>query len=141
MGKADIHMHTSLSDGLMTIQEILDWVQERTDLDVIAVTDHDDLEGGLRARELARQGGYRFEVIPGTEVTTRAGHLLALFLEAPVRSLRSLEETVEEVRAQDGVCIVPHPLSWLTRSIGEIALNRAMAHYDPGIAGLETVNP
>src|SRR6478752_3551681 len=83
MGKADIHMHTSLSDGLMSVQEILDWVQEKTDLDVIAVTDHDDLEGGLLARDLAVKGGYRFEVIPGIEVTTRAGHLLALFLEKP----------------------------------------------------------
>ncbi|GIW06701.1 MAG: phosphotransferase [Dehalococcoidia bacterium] len=140
-GKADIHLHSSYSDGLMTVQQILDWVQEKTDLDVIAVTDHDDVEGGLRARELAAGGGYRFDVIAGAEISTRDGHLLALFLEKQVRSFRPIEETIEEVREQGGLCVVPHPMSWLTTSIGERTLNRAMAHHTPGIFGLEVANP
>jgi predicted metal-dependent phosphoesterase TrpH len=141
LGKADIHLHSRFSDGMMTVREILDWVEERTDLDVIAVTDHDEIEGGLRARELAARGGYRVEVIVGAEVSTREGHLLALFIEQPIRPFRRLEETIEEVRAQGGLCVVPHPLSWLTTSIGERALDRAMAHHTPGIFGVEVANP
>lgn len=140
-GKADLHVHSTYSDGMMTVQQILDWVEEKTDLDVLAITDHDDVEGGLRARELAARGGYRFEVIAGAEISTRDGHLIALFLERPVRSSRSIEETVEAVREQGGLCIVPHPMSWLTTSIGERALNRAMAHHTPGISGIEVANP
>jgi predicted metal-dependent phosphoesterase TrpH len=140
-GKADIHLHSKYSDGMMGVEELLEWVQEKTDLDVIAVTDHDDIEGGVRARELAARGGYRFEVIVGVEVSTREGHLLALFVERPLRSFRPLEETIEEVRAQGGLCVVPHPLSWLTTSIGERSLDRAMAHHTPGIVGIEVANP
>ncbi|MCS6801233.1 MAG: PHP-associated domain-containing protein [Chloroflexota bacterium] len=141
LGKADIHLHSRYSDGMMTVRQILDWVEEKTDLDVIAVTDHDDIEGGLRARELAVAGGYRVEVIVGAEISTRDGHVLALFVEKPVRSFRPLEETIEEIRAQGGLCVVPHPLSWLITSVGERALDRAMAHHTPGITALEVANP
>lgn len=140
-GKADLHIHSTISDGMMSVREILDWVQERTDLDVIAVTDHDDLEGGLLAREMARTGGYRFEVIPGMEISTRGGHLLALYLEEPVHSMRRLDVTIEDVRERGGLCIVPHPMSWMTTSVGERALDRAMAHHTPGIHGIEVENP
>ena len=52
LGKADLHMHSTYSDGMATIEQILDRVQRETNLDVIALTDHDVIEGALRAREL-----------------------------------------------------------------------------------------
>ncbi|MFN8534519.1 MAG: PHP-associated domain-containing protein [Dehalococcoidia bacterium] len=140
-GKADVHLHSTFSDGMMSIEQILDWVEEKTDLDVIAITDHDELAGGLHARELVQAGSYRFEVIVGAEISTRHGHLLALFIEKPIRAYRSLDWTIEAVRDQGGLCIVPHPMSWLTTSVGERALDRAMAHHTPGIVGIEVANP
>ena len=139
-GKADLHVHTAVGDGLPELEELLEYVELHTDLDVIAITDHDEIEGGLRARELASQRGYRFEVVVGTEVTTLGGHLLALFVERPVPSLRSLAETVDAVHAQGGLCVIPHPLSWLTFSVGERALDALLARNGQRIAGIETVN-
>ena len=134
MGKADLHIHTTWGDGTATVRQILDRVAE-IGLDVIAITDHDDLRAAWEARDLA--GEYAFEVIPGEEITTLQGHLLALFLERPVKMLRPLQWTIEAVHEQGGLCIAPHPLSWLTRSLGERAVRRACMDLD----GIEVINP
>ncbi|MFL5735474.1 MAG: PHP domain-containing protein, partial [Chloroflexia bacterium] len=70
-GKADLHIHTSLGDGLASVQQIFDFVENYTDLDIIAITDHDDARGAMQALELAERRSYRFKVIPGNEITTR----------------------------------------------------------------------
>jgi hypothetical protein len=75
-------------------------------------------------------------VILGEEVTTIEGHLLALFIEEPVASLTRLAPTLEAVHRQGGLCIIPHPMSWLTRSIGQRTIERLLrdgrdaAHFD-----------
>ncbi|MDI6857340.1 MAG: PHP-associated domain-containing protein [Dehalococcoidia bacterium] len=133
MGKADIHIHSAVGDGMAGPQEILDYVEANTDLSVIAVTDHDDLTGGLKARELWARGRYRFEVIAGIELTTLEGHLIALFLEEPVAPLRPVMETLEAVHRQGGLCIIPHPMNWLTRSISEHTIERIMLKRGTGV--------
>jgi hypothetical protein len=127
MGKADLHIHTRDGDGLDSVEAIFRHVETQTDLDLIAITEHDSLETALRARETWKRGGYRFGFVPGVEVTTLEGHLVALYVEEPLPSLRRVEETVEAVRRQGGVCFVPHPLSWLTRSIGPGTFARVAA--------------
>jgi predicted metal-dependent phosphoesterase TrpH len=124
MGKADLHIHTRHGDGLDSIEAIFEHVEEQTDLDVVAITEHDSLETALKAREVWARGGYRFDFVPGVEVTTLEGHLIALYVEEPLPSLRRVEETVEALRRQGGVCFVPHPGSWLTRSIGPGTFDR-----------------
>jgi predicted metal-dependent phosphoesterase TrpH len=124
MGNADLHIHTSHGDGLDSIEAIFNHVETHTDLDVIAITEHDHLETALAAREVWARGNYRFDLVPGVELTTLEGHVIALFVEEPIRSLRPVEETIEAVHRQDGVCFVPHPMSWLTRSIGSGTMDR-----------------
>ena len=134
MGTADLHLHTSMGDGLPEPEELLDYVQDHTDLDVIAVTEHDQLGTALRVRELhARRGGCSFEVVTGIEVTTLAGHLLALFVEEPVPSMRPLARTIDLVHRQGGLCIVPHQLSPLTRSVGARTLEGIHARRSEGL--------
>src|SRR6266851_2362396 len=85
-GKADLHMHSTYSDGSGTIHQILKHVQHNTNLDVIAITDHDVIDGALRARVLWAAGNYRFDFVVGEEVTTSEGHLLGLFIEKRIPS-------------------------------------------------------
>lgn len=143
LGRADLHIHSGMGDGLAPIPQLLEYVENQTDLDVIAITDHDSLDGGLKAREACAQKGYSFQVIAGTEITTLEGHLLALFLEKPVSSLRSLLKTIDAVHSQGGICVVPHPMSWLTRSVGRRSLERVLASPQESIYvdALEVVNP
>src|SRR5436309_4797764 len=112
LGKADLHIHTSLGDGLASVQQIFDFVENYTDLDIIAITDHDDVRGAMQALELAEKRHYRFKVIPGNEITTRQGHLLALFVTKEFPMLRSLDWSMQAVYEAGGVVIATHPLTW-----------------------------
>src|SRR5438552_1965561 len=96
-GRADLHIHSAVGDGLATVARILDYVEHRTDLDLIAITDHDEVRGALEARELAAAGRRRFEVIVGTEITTRQGHLLAYQIGRRYPMLRSLRDSIAAV--------------------------------------------
>jgi predicted metal-dependent phosphoesterase TrpH len=78
-------------------------------LDGIAITDHDTLEGTLLAEKIVQKRKLDLLVIPGVEVSTANGHLLALGTrELPPRG-RSPEETIEFVHQRGGIAIVSHP--------------------------------
>ncbi|HYR50180.1 MAG TPA: CehA/McbA family metallohydrolase [Candidatus Eisenbacteria bacterium] len=112
-GRADLHMHTTASDGWPTPHELVDHAARRARLDVIAVTDHDTIEGALRAREHAAKRA-RFHVIVGEEVSSRDGHIVALFLERRVRPGMSAAATVHAIHDQGGLAIAAHPF-WRTQ--------------------------
>ncbi|MHB8577207.1 MAG: PHP-associated domain-containing protein [Dehalococcoidia bacterium] len=142
-GSADLHIHTTGSDGMGTPAQVLAFVERRTMLSVAAITDHDDLAPALRARELHAQRGYRFGFIAGMEVTTIEGHLLALFVEHRVPSFRSLSATLDAIHAQGGLAILPHPMSPLTRSVGRHGIERILRRRGDGLwfDGIELANP
>ncbi|WIG59781.1 MAG: putative metal-dependent phosphoesterase (PHP family) [Ktedonobacterales bacterium] len=140
-GLADVHMHTNYSDGTGSVEEVLDFAQRFTRLDVLAITDHDTIEGALRARDLAAQRGYRFEVIVGEEISTREGHLLALFLQTPVAPDQSIERSIEQVHAQGGLAIVAHPFNRVFRhSVQRSVMNRLLRQPEVHPDGIETLN-
>src|SRR5215217_4477235 len=93
LGRADLHIHTLASDGTSGISEILEFAERNTDLDVISITDHERIDAAIAARAMARDRGLRVQVVVGEEVTTRGGHLLALYLEQPIKPLRSRRST------------------------------------------------
>jgi predicted metal-dependent phosphoesterase TrpH len=83
MGFADLHIHSVYShDATSSIPAILKYVADHTNLDVIAITDHDSLRGNREAVQLASK--YGLEVIPGCEISTADGHLLAMFVSHPI---------------------------------------------------------
>lgn len=143
LGRADLHVHTLASDGTSGIDEILAFVEERTDLDVLAISDHERIDAAVAARAIARDRGLRFEVVVGEEVTTLGGHLLALFLEEPIRPFRSLRSTIVAVHDQGGIAIPAHPLvpyplcaqGWVLRRLLDDPDDRA--HPD----AIEAFNP
>lgn len=124
MGKADLHIHSchdGWGDGNDTVEDIFDHVENLTDLDLIALTDHDSTEAGRAGRELYARGAYRFDFLPGTEVTTSSGHLLCYFLGQifEIPSLRSLSWTARFAHERGAVCVLAHPVypPWLRRSV------------------------
>jgi predicted metal-dependent phosphoesterase TrpH len=109
MGLADLHLHTIYSyDGTASLAAVLSRAKQ-LGLDVIAITDHDEIAGALKAMEIAPN--YGVEVIPGIEITTAEGDLLAFFIEEKVDAGLTLIETVLRVRELGGVCIAPHPMA------------------------------
>ena len=141
LGRADLHMHSTYSDGLGTVEQILHRVQHHTNLDVIALTDHDVIEGALRARDLWAKGNYRFDFIVGEEVSTKEGHMLALFIQKRIQPDLSIEKSIELVHEQGGLAIVAHPLNPLFRhSCQREVLDRIFASKDVWLDGIETWN-
>jgi predicted metal-dependent phosphoesterase TrpH len=140
-GRADLQLHSDLGDGLSSLEEILE-AAERASLDVIALTDHDDIRGAFTLRDIASRRSSPVEVVPGVEVTTRSGHLLALWIEDEIPMFCSLVDALARVHAAGGLAVVPHPLSYLTFSIGEGALRQLAARADRlMVDGIELRNP
>ena len=142
-GQADMHIHSIASDGTATAAEILDYVDRRTDLDLIAIADHERIEAAVECQRLALERGSRVEVVVAEEVTTRSGHVLGVFLQARLRRGLRLETTVAEIHEQGGLAIVPHPFSAFTKGMRKHAIMRVHLSTDPLIYwdALEGFNP
>ena len=112
LGKADLHMHTTASDGWPGPRELVDHAA-KAGLDVIAVTDHDTIEGALRAADHA-SGRTRLHVIVGEEISSRDGHIVGLFLDRRIRPGMSAAATVHAIHEQGGLAVAVHPF-WRTQ--------------------------
>ena len=101
----DLHVHTNFSkDGESSVEDILR-AAEAAGLDVIAITDHDSVDGAKKA--LACETSVL--VIPGIEVTTKQGHLLVLGVTEIIPAGLDVEETVAIARRMGALLILPHP--------------------------------
>jgi predicted metal-dependent phosphoesterase TrpH len=142
-GRADLHIHTVASDGTADIGSILDHVASRGVLDVIAITDHERIDAAVAGRSMARDRGLPFEVVVGEEVTTLGGHLLALYIERPIKPYRSLRSTIADVHAAGGIAVPAHPLVPYPLCAQGWVLRRLLDDPDPSVHpdALETFNP
>jgi len=138
MGLADLHIHSIFSDGVATVEAILYHASAQTDLDVIAITDHNSIEGALQALALADK--FRVAVVPGSEICTAEGDLLALFIEQEIAPGQPYVQTAMQVRALGGLPIAPHPFDWLANSVGASLLRRIQQEHPGLLAGLEVFN-
>ena len=67
MHKADLHVHTTASDGLLSPEDVVKWAAHKK-LSAIAITDHDTIKGIQPAALICKQ--YNVEVIPGIEFSS-----------------------------------------------------------------------
>lgn len=117
--RADLHIHTTVSDGLMSPQQLLDHVAKMGTLSAIAITDHDRIEGSLWA--YARRERYPFDIIPGVEVSSAEGHILALWVTSAIPAGLSMAETAAAIHEQGGIAILAHPFFTQMRNIRRAA--------------------
>lgn len=102
----DLHCHTGASfDSLSDPVAVARTAAERG-ITHLAITDHDRIDGALRARDAAVPG---LTVIVGSEVRTAAGDLIALFLERPIAAGLPAGEAIAAIRDQGGLVGIPHP--------------------------------
>lgn len=102
--KADLHCHTSLSDGSLGIEEVIAQAK-RNDINYLAITDHDCLSSISRAVVLGQR--YGIEIVPGVEFSAFDGerkskvHILCYLPKKPDR-LEGLCLRNCEIRKQRG---------------------------------------
>jgi len=139
-GTADLHVHTTASDGSLTPVEIVNRAR-RVGLRAIAIADHDCIDGiGPALREGERSG---VEVIPAVEISSSAGevdvHLLGYLFDPGDGALREFLRFFQQTRAERAVKIVerlnelgfPLPLDRVLEaggsgSIGRMHIARAL---------------
>jgi predicted metal-dependent phosphoesterase TrpH len=72
-GRADLHVHSYWSDGAQSPEAIVRAAAGR--VDVVALTDHDEIRGALRARVFAAaHPELAVDVVVGEEISTLNGH-------------------------------------------------------------------
>jgi len=102
--KADLHVHTTYSkDSLITPKDLVYYAKKRG-LNAVAVTDHNQLEGAWKIAEETD-----FLIIPGIEISSSDGHIVALNIKELIPKGFSAVETVERIHRAGGVAIACHP--------------------------------
>ena len=105
MLKIDLHIHSKYSeDASGSPKEIMKLLKKKG-LNGMAITDHNNIKGSLEALKLKPKD---FAIIPGLEISTNDGHILALGIEENVDRNLSVEETVEQILDKGGIPVVPH---------------------------------
>jgi predicted metal-dependent phosphoesterase TrpH len=101
----DLHVHSKYSyDSFSDPKKIIKYSIKKG-LNGIAITDHNTIKGSIEASKYVVED---FVIIPGTEISTEAGHIIGLFLNEEIRT-RLFVEVVEEIKSQDGISILAHP--------------------------------
>jgi predicted metal-dependent phosphoesterase TrpH len=114
--RLDLHVHSRHSpDSRLTIEQIVGRLPY-TGLRGFALTDHNSVEGLATLAKLARQNP-SYVLLPGVEVSTLEGHLLAYGLSQAPPPHRPVAETIEWVRAHGGEPVLAHPFRW-THGVG-----------------------
>ncbi|HSQ48923.1 MAG TPA: CehA/McbA family metallohydrolase [Candidatus Deferrimicrobiaceae bacterium] len=101
---ADLHVHTTYSSDSLITPEDLVYYSKKRGLNAVAVTDHNKLEG---AYKIAKETD--FLIIPGMEVSSSDGHIVALNVKETIPRGFSAVETVERIHAAGGIAIACHP--------------------------------
>jgi predicted metal-dependent phosphoesterase TrpH len=108
----DIHIHSKYSsDGILDPEKIVKIAIGRG-LNGIAITDHNTIKGGLKAKKYETDD---FKVIVGSEISTERGEIIGLFLEEEIKS-KDVQEVISEIKEQNGIIIIPHPFDGLRHS-------------------------
>ena len=119
--RLDLHNHTRYSPDSRVAPADLVRVARKEGLDGVAITDHNAV-GGIREAEEA--AGTEFIVIPGLEISTKSGHVLAYGIREVVPRDLSVAETVRRIEAIGGVAVAAHPYRFWS-GLGEAALSEA----------------
>jgi predicted metal-dependent phosphoesterase TrpH len=132
--RLDLHNHSCASrDSKASVDELIETALQ-LGLDGFALTDHDSTAANAEAMEKGTAAG--LVVIPGCEVSTRAGHVLGLFLEEAIEPCASVRQSLARLRQVGALNVVSHPL----RKGGGMARQVIEGNLDL-IDGLEALNP
>ncbi len=123
--KADLHIHSSFSDGSDSIKQLAENIQ-KAGISIFALTDHDTIEGCLEMKKLIPSG---IKFIPGVELTCKADevkcHILGYNCNPEDKTIKSLiekgkilrrqklETRIKFLKTEHGIELTQEELDWL----------------------------
>ena len=97
--KIDLHVHTEVSPDAHTKREDLPAIIRQRGIDGVAITEHNRFESSkLDAL-----------ILPGLEVSSRDGHIVALGVQEVIPRDLPADETIQRIQEQNGIAIIAHP--------------------------------
>lgn len=125
MYKIDLHTHSEASpDGGITASQYAHALSTGL-LDVIAVTDHNQIDFALK---LQAELGDR--IIIGEEIMTTSGEIIGLYLSERIKPGLSPHETVKQIKDQGGIVYIPHPFETIRKGLPGDVLEELVDHID-----------
>ena len=116
--KVDLHTHTCYSyDSNASPREMVDAAIKKG-VSCLAITDHGKIQGAIEAMEYAR--GKPILIIPGIEVKSKEGDILALNVKEKIPNKLSAKETIKKIKEAGGLAIIPHPFGWFCSFNGDL---------------------
>ncbi len=125
MFKIDLHTHSVASkDGGITADQYARILNTNV-LDMIAVTDHNEIEFAVALKE--RLGD---RIIVGEEIMSTEGEIVGLYLTERVAPQLSPSETVKEIKRQGGIVYIPHPFESIRKGLHPGAMDELADQLD-----------
>lgn len=117
--RAEIHCHSNADLTRLSyapflygsVQSVEDIIKRCLDnnIKILSITDHNSLSGYYRAKEIIEQDNLDIILVPGTEIESKDGDILAYGVEKPIPKYLSVKKTVAEIHKQGGFAIAAHP--------------------------------
>jgi len=102
--KVSFHLHSKYSkDSLLDLEKIAQ-IAEKNKIDAVILTDHNNLAPEKEIEKIKK-----IRIIPGEEIKTKEGEIIGIFLKEKIEMGLGIKETIEKIKEQKGLVIVPHP--------------------------------
>ena len=108
--KCDLHVHTCYSYDSSAHPEVMINTAIKKGISCLAITDHNEIEGAKKAVKLAKNRPIL--IIPGLEIKSKAGDILALGVKEIIPSALSAKKTIQEIKKAGGWAFIPHPFGF-----------------------------
>lgn len=126
MIKCDFHIHTFASHDSITKPEQIQSICNKKNITTIAITDHNQIQGAYVVRDALKN----INVVIGEEVQTLQGDVIGLFIKDKIESEHGLLETVQAIKAQNGLVYLPHPFDTSTGKRNAVSPEEAQKVID-----------
>lgn len=126
--KFDLHIHSCYSGDSDSAPEDIVRIAKDRDLDGLAILDHNTLRGYRKAVKSSLD----LIVVPGIEVSTPDGHVLAIGIQEEIGRRPSISEALDAIKDHGALAIAAHPYRFAS-GIGE---KKILKYSWDGIEGL-----
>lgn len=109
----DLHIHSKYSPDSISEPKSIAKVARLRGINVIAVTDHNTIRGGLETKEYESDD---LKVIVGSEIKTLSGEIIGLFLHKEIPKNLNAIETIKRIHRQGGLAVIPHPFDTVRKN-------------------------
>lgn len=115
--KSDLHVHSEYSkDSKSKLNDILNECKKKK-ISCIAISDHNNIEGSLAAKKLAKVKKIEIEVIISSEIKTDAGDVLGYHLTDEIKP-DAFEVVIDKIKSQGGYVCIAHPYDKFQERVG-----------------------